>query len=81
MEFMAEFDEFEECPPFLLTVWDYDEGSADDYLGSCVLRIDESMTGKDKPCEPKWHYLKYGNYSNLVKHNQSIYRNIGQGLR
>ncbi len=60
MEFQAEFDSFEDCPPFLLTVWDYDEYDANDYLGSVGLKIDESMLEKVTPVTPQWHNLKFG---------------------
>ena len=60
MEFQAEFDNFEDCPPFLLTIWDYDEFDANDYLGSVGMRINESMLDKAGPVPPKWYNLKYG---------------------
>ena len=64
MEFPAEFDEIEDCPPFLVSVWDYD-GPVDpsDYLGGCVLQVGQESFGQKRPTPPAWRPLKYGNHS------------------
>lgn len=61
MEFPAEFDDFKDCPPFVLNIWDYDVIGENDYLGGTVLTIDENCLGQNKPVTPTWRSLKYGN--------------------
>ena len=61
MEFPAEFNDISECPPFLLSVWDYDEHDPNDYLGSTVLNVTpDCIHGESRPTTPSWHSLKYG---------------------
>lgn len=63
MQFNAEFDEIEECPPFLCTIWDWDADNKKDYLGSTVVHVDKSCFNLNAPNPPKWYPLKYGNAS------------------
>jgi len=51
-----------DAPPVVLNIWDKDELlDGDDYLGRCVVKLNEaSISTDDRIPEPKWHDIKIG---------------------
>ena len=60
------FNEIEEAPPLILSVYDADEGifsDSADFLGRSVINIRDSIYTEDPakiPDKPKWHDIKFG---------------------
>lgn len=60
LEFSAPFETVDDAPPFVLTMWDKDELSADDFLGSAIVTIEQKDLNPSELPKPKWVDLIYG---------------------
>ena len=62
MEIYYDFDKIDTAPPVVLNIWDKDDLlDADDYLGRCVVYLNNaSITEDDKIPEPRWHDIRLG---------------------
>jgi len=40
IEFQMAFDNVEDAPPLIITVWDYD-GKSGDFMGGCIIHLKE----------------------------------------
>lgn len=66
IEFEYDFNDKEDAPPIIFNLWDWDSGlfdSTDDFLGRCVVYLNECSTNDDNPEKiprPKWHDIKIG---------------------
>ncbi len=63
LELYYDFDDLQnDAPPVVLNIWDKDELlDGDDYLGRCVVKLNEaSISTDDRIPEPKWHDIKIG---------------------
>mmetsp|Transcript_26555 Transcript_26555/g.23533 ORF Transcript_26555/g.23533 Transcript_26555/m.23533 type:complete len:547 (-) Transcript_26555:46-1686(-) len=60
IEFDALFDDPEDCPPFIITVWDWDEGSKAEFLGYAVCLLEDKFCNTTEPVLPTWIPVQYG---------------------
>ena len=66
MEFVGYFDDIEEAPPIMLTLWDEDNMS-NDFLGTAIVNIDKNNINPDILPSPKWVAFRYGNSCKVFK--------------
>lgn len=62
LELYYDFDNIGNAPPVVLNLWDKDDLlDADDYLGRCVVYLnDASISTDDEIPQPKWHDIRIG---------------------
>ena len=60
LELYYDFDKLENAPPVVLNLWDKDDLlDGDDYLGRCVIYLNEASTSNDDTIPlPKWHDIR-----------------------
>lgn len=64
LELYYDYDTLEiDAPPVVFNIWDKDDAilDADDYLGRCVVFLNDAAVSNDDTIpEPRWHDIKIG---------------------
>jgi len=54
------FDEVEECPPFVFTVWDHDDIGKDEFIGFATVILEKRHLNPVGEVEPSWVPVSIG---------------------
>ena len=65
LDFMTSFDDLEEVPPIVLTLWDWNQLSLV-FIGSSILQLDKSDLDSKEISKPKSYKVNYGFFFLLI---------------
>jgi hypothetical protein len=60
LEFIANFDDLDDAPPLILTMWDYDGANDHDFIGSSILPIEPTHLNPQEVPKPSWVEIRCG---------------------